>query len=360
MSRLISLLLLVVVLSGCAGGGSTAPVTSNPPGNPPAAPVPFRVETVIGNASFPVVIAFGPGGRIFYNELRTGQIRVVQNGVLLATPFATINVATTNERGLLGLTLDPQFASNHFVYAFFSRPEGGNRVVRFTESNNVGTNMVTLVDLPGNEHHNAGNIAFGPDGKLYVTLGDIDNPATAQDPNSPAGKILRFNPDGSVPGDNPFGAGNPAYNLGLRNSFDFTFHPQSGVIYASENGPNCDDEINRIVAGGNYGWRPNYPCGDTDPRFRAPLIRFTPPIAPSGITFYTGTVFPQFAAQLLMVDFNQGRIRRFAVDEARMGEIVSSEIVLDGGFGPLLDILQGPDGFIYFTSPTAIHRLVPQ
>jgi len=351
-----AVLALGLWLLGSCGGSTGGGFSVNPPGL-----VPFRVETFLSNANFPVTMAFAPDGRLFYNELRTGQVRVVAGGVLQAQPFATLPVEIVGERGLLGLAFDPQFSSNRFVHVLHSDPSGVQRVVRFTDSNGTGINPTVIIDnLPSAFNHNGGNIGFGPDGFLYVTIGDSTDPANAQDVDSFSGKLLRYNSNGTVVGTNPFGANNPAFNLGLRNSFDFTFHPQAGTVYASENGPNCDDEINRVTAGGNYGWRPNYPCGDTNPMFIAPLVRFTPPIAPTGITFYTGTVFPQFTGSLFMVDLNEGRVRRFVVNEAMAGQISSSEIVVDGGFGGLVDIVQGPEGFIYFSSTTAIHRIVPQ
>ncbi len=353
-----ALLALVLTLLVSCGGTNTAQVIVNPPGPTPVA---FRVETFLSNLNFPVTMAFAPDGRLFFNELRTGRVRVVVNGVLQAQAFATLPVEVNDERGLLGLAFDPQFASNRFVYVLHSDPSGVQRVVRFTDDNGTGINPTVIVDnLPSATNHNGGNIRFGPDGFLYVSIGDSLDPANAQDPNSLSGKLLRYNSNGTVVATNPFGANNPAFNLGLRNSFDFTFHPQAGTIYASENGPDCDDEINRVVAGGNYGWRPNYPCGDTSTQFIAPLIRFTPNIAPTGITFYTGSVFPQFTGSLFMVDLNEGRVRRFVVNEAMQGQITSSEIVVNGGFGGLVDIVQGPDGFIYFSSTTAILRIVPQ
>ncbi len=341
-------------LASCGGGGGGGPIGFSPP------PFSFRTETFVGGLNFPVTLAFAPDGRLFFNELTTGRVRIIQNGNLLAQPFAELTVETSGERGLLGLAFDPQFASNGFVYMLYSDPAGVHRVVRFTEASGQGTLPVVIVDnLPSNTVHNGGNIRFGPDGRLYITAGDSGNPANAQDTNSRAGKILRYNADGSVPVDNPYGAGNPAFNLGLRNSFDFTFHPTSGAIYASENGPNCDDEINRVVAAGNYGWRSNQPCGDTDPFFIPPLVRFNPTIAPTGITFYTSGVLSRFQGSLFMVDFNQGRARRFVVNDANQGQITDSEVVVDGGFGALFDIVQGPDGFLYFSSGNAILRIVP-
>ncbi len=348
--------LLLAIQLACSGGASE---TFSAP--PPVTSRPLRVETFLANINFPVALAFAPDGRLFFNERLTGQIRVVVNGVLQPQPFATLPVDTNGERGLLGLAFDPQFTSNGFVYAFVSDPSGVQRVVRLADMNGIGVSPAVIVDnLPSNTIHNGGNIGFGPGGKLYVTLGDSGNPANAQDPNSFSGKILRFNANGSVPADNPFGTTNPAFNLALRNSFDFTFHPQSGVVYASENGPDCDDELNRVVGGGNYGWRPNYPCGDADPQFIAPLTRFNPSIAPTGVTFYTSNVIPQFQGSLFMVDFNEGRVRRLVVNEAQQGMITQTEIVVDGGMGSLLDIVQSPDGALYFSSTTAIFRIVPQ
>lgn len=352
-SRSGATLLLATTLALVSCGGNA--------GQPPPGPVAFRVETFQNGLNFPVTMAFAPDGRLFFNELRTGNVRIVESGVLQPQPFATLPVETAGERGLLGLAFDPQFLTNRFVYVLHSDPSGFQRVVRFTEVGGTGTNAAVIIgNLPSTIVHNGGNIGFGTDGKLYVTIGDSTDPANSQNQNSLSGKILRYNPDGSVAAGNPFGTSNPAFNLGLRNSFDFTFHPAAGTIYASENGPNCDDEINRVIAGANYGWRPNYPCGDSDANFTAPLIRFNPVIAPTGITFYTGTVFPQFTGSLFMVDFNTGRVRRFVVDENQQGRITQSEIVVDGGFGALLDIVQGPDRFIYFSSQTAIMRIVPQ
>lgn len=350
---------LCLFLWASCNSSDPSPIDGAPP---PLAPVP-RIETFLSNLNFPVTMAFAPDGRLFFNELRTGRVRVVENGQLLVDPFVEVSVETSGERGLLGLTFDPAFASNGFVYVLHHTPGPPlrARVLRFTDFANRGIDQTIIVDdLPSTNNHNGGNIGFGPDGMLYITIGDGQNPANSQDPDSLNGKILRFNPDGSIPATNPFGGFRAAFNLGLRNSFDFDFHPTAGTIYATENGPDCDDEINRIVPGGNYGWRLNYPCGDTNPLFVAPLRRFTPTIAPTGVSFYTGSVFPQFQDDLFMVDFNSGRVQRFVVDETNMGQIVETSILVDGTFGALFDIVEGPDGFLYFSSSDAIHRIVPQ
>ncbi|HXE71906.1 MAG TPA: PQQ-dependent sugar dehydrogenase [Candidatus Nitrosotenuis sp.] len=356
--------LFLAILAACGGGGGGdmgAQPASSGPSSPSPSPGGVTLQVYLGNLSFPVTMAFAPDGRLFFNELQTGQVRVVSaQGTLLARPFATETVETSGERGLLGLALHPDFSRNGLVYILYSDPAGVHRVVRYTDRDNVGADRTLLIDgLPSNGNHNGGNLAFGPDGMLYLTTGDSGTPARAQDPDDLAGKVLRFRDDGSVPPDNPFGATNPVYAMGLRNSFDLAFMPSTGSLYASENGPDCDDEINRILAGGNYGWRENYPCGDTDPAFLPPIVRFNPVIAPTGITIYQGSAFPHLQGQVLLVDFNQGRVRAFQVDDAQGGLVLSSSILLDPGLGPLLDIVTGPDGFIYISTVSAILRLRP-
>ncbi len=358
-------LILGLSLAACSGGPS-----SNPPGPVPLPPVPFRVETFVAQASFPVTIAFAPDGRLFYNELTTGNIRVVSNGQLLAQPFATLPVSTSGEQGLIGLAPDPSFSQNRFVYIYYTdRNALVGRVVRFTDQNNSGIDQRTVIDnLPFAQIHNGGNIGFGKDGRFYLTMGENGDPANSQSltnangtPNL-RGKILRYSidangvatPAGTVPG----APSSPLFALGLRNSFDFTFHPAAGTVYASENGPNCDDEVNRITSQGNYGWRPDYPCADRDPQFVQPLVRFTPTIAPTGIMFYTGNLFTQWPGHLFLVAFNDGQIRRYVVDESQNGKITNSETVLTDPSGSLLDIVTGPDGNIYFSTRTSIRRIV--
>lgn len=348
------LLVAVGLLTACGGGGDGTTVP------PPVPTQEFRVETVAA-ADFAVRLAFAPDGRLFYNELRTGNVRLLQNGALQAQPFVSLNVETAGERGLLGIALDPEFAANGFVYLYYSDPAGVHRLVRYRDAGGVGTDATVLVDnLPSTSNHNGGNIGFGGDGKLYLSIGDNQDPANAQDENSVSGKILRFNADGSIPADNPFGAGNPVFALGLRNSFDFTFHPNFPfTMFASENGPNCDDEVNRIVAGENYGWRPGYPCGDTSPSFTAPVLRINPVIAPTGVMFYSGNALPLWRNTLFMVDFINGRMQQIFVMESGT-QPFPPQVLEVGQHEALLDIAQAPDGTIYFSSDVAIFRIVPQ
>ncbi len=352
-------LILGLSLAACSGGPS-----SNPPGPVPLPPVPFRVETFVAQASFPVTIAFAPDGRLFYNELTTGNIRVVSNGQLLAQPFATLPVSTSGEQGLIGLALDPSFSQNRFVYIYYTdRNALVGRVVRFTDQNNSGIDQRTVIDnLPFAQIHNGGNIGFDRDGRFYLTVGENGVPANSQSLTNPLGKILRYTigangvatPAGTVLGD----PSSPIFALGLRNSFDFTFHPTAGTMYASENGPACDDEVNRIVSQGNYGWGPNYVCGVPAQGSIPPLVRFTPTIAPTGIMFYTGSLFTQWSGHLFLVAFNDGQIRRYVADEGQNTRITDSETIFTDSSGSLLDIVTGPDGNIYFSTQISIRRIV--
>jgi glucose/arabinose dehydrogenase len=231
-------------------------------------------------------------------------------------------------------------------------------VVRFTEVNGVGQDQVTIFTSPavGPGNHNGGNIHFGPDGKLYVSIGEDANPANSQDLSVKNGKIHRLNADGSIPADNPF-YGQPRvegsiYAYGLRNSFDFDFDPVTGVLFASENGPDCDDEVNRILPGYKYGWRPDYPCDDTDPTYNTipALWRWTPTIAPTGITFYRGTQLPDLANHLFLCGYNDGLLRMLELNTGRTQ--ITQEVIqsLPAGVSCNQDVETGPDGGLYFVS----------
>lgn len=334
---------LAILIAGCGGASGTTG--------------PFTVQTLT-TASFPTAIRVAPDGRIFYTEKNTGNVRIIQSGALLASPFATVPVATTNEQGLNGLALDPDFANNGFIYVFYSDGNSSNqRIARFTATGNTGTNFTVILDnIPRGNVHNGGRLEFGSDGKLYATVGENGDPANAQVTSNIAGKVLRMNPDGSIPGDNPT-PGSYIYTLGHRNMFGMAVFPGTGRIYISENGPTCDDEINRLVPGGNYGWRPGQPCGDTDANYIQPLRRYSDIIAPTGMTFYTGTKFPALNGDLLMASFVEGTVRRLSISDAGSGSILSESVIL-GGLGNPIDVTSDSNGDVYIATAGAILKLV--
>jgi glucose/arabinose dehydrogenase len=229
---------------------------------------PNFTDTVEGSGlNLATAIALAPDGRIFACE-QPGTLRIIQNGVLLATPFVTISVDSNGERGLLGVTLDPNFSSNQYVYVYYTVPANGgnpphNRVSRFTGNGNqaVPGSEVVLLDLNGlssNVHHNGGALHFGTDGKLYIASGNNVCNACSQDLTDLLGKILRINSDGSIPTTNPFYNMPPdrgeIWTYGQRNPFTFAVDDMTGVIYVNDVGENTTEEIDIAAPGLNYGW----------------------------------------------------------------------------------------------------------
>ncbi|RYG15627.1 glucose dehydrogenase, partial [bacterium] len=169
----------------------------------------FADSVFVGGLQGPTTMTFAPDGRLFISE-KNGALRVVVNGQLLATPFMTLAVDNDNERGLMGVAFDPNFDSNHYLYVYYTSVAGNihNRLSRFTANGNVvvpGSELV-LADFPELDaaNHNGGAVRFGLDGKLYVSVGENAVSSNSQSLNTPLGKLLRFNPDGSIPTDNPF------------------------------------------------------------------------------------------------------------------------------------------------------------
>ena len=315
-------------------------------------------------------MALAPDGRVFFNERLTGKIRIInQQWQLVTTPFCQLSVAVSGEQGLLGLALDPNFAQNHYVYSYYTVSGATmNRVVRYTESSGSCTQETVILDnLPSSTNHNGGIIQFGPDGKLYVIIGDAENTANSQNVTSLAGKVLRVNPDGSSPSDNPFFSNANAnaqkvFSLGHRNSYGFTFHGHTGHLWETENGPGDNDEINRAMAGGNYGW-PTVGGIANNPNFRNPILAYTPTIAPTGIISIpeNSTVYPvAYHNNLLFVDFNSGRMRRVVLSGPDLTQLGTSSIAYNGGNGGLLSLMLGADGFVYVFNTNAIFKVVPQ
>ena len=360
---------LCAMLTACGGGADPdpdpgqPPPPANPPGGLPVATFTaadgtrFGVQTLATGLQIPWSLAFTPDGRLLVTE-RPGRVRVIQNGALLAEPALTLtDVFTTGESGILGLAVHPQFASNRFVYLTYtaSGPDGPvARLMRFRETaNRLAEGIVLLDDVPAANIHNGSRVKFGPDGRLYVTFGDVATPSVAQDAASLNGKVLRLTDDGlSAPG-NRFGS--PVYSLGHRNPQGIDWHPVTGELWETEHGQTHNDEINVIDSGANYGW-PTIEASQTRPDMVAPIVFFVPAVAPSGAAFYRGTAIPAFANQLFVATLRGMALLRLTVSGRR---VTAQERLLENRYGRLRDVVSGPDGYLYVCTSNRDGRTTP-
>jgi glucose/arabinose dehydrogenase len=277
-------------------------------------------------------MAFAPDGRLFVC-LQGGQLRVIKNGALLSTPFLTVTVNSSGERGLLGVSFDPNFNTNQYVYIYYTAttPAIHNRVSRFTANGDValpGSEIIIfeLNNLSGATNHNGGAIHFGSDGKLYVAVGENANASNSQTLANLLGKILRINADGSIPTDNPFygsatGDNKAIWALGLRNPYTFAFQSGTGRMFINDVGQSAWEEIDDGVAGLNYGWPTcEGACSTPNPSFRDPLFQYGHGSTASTGCAITGGAFynpqtqqfpPDYVGKYFFADFCTGWIRRF-------------------------------------------------
>lgn len=356
----------MLVACGGDGPGGTASTTAGPgvtsttepppgdgcalgPQSPPLQPV---------RAASATALAFAPDGRLFWAE-RSGTVRVWQDGA--ARDFASVRVSTSGERGLLGLAI-----RDGFVYAFYSDANGVDQhVVRWRDCAGTAQDEKTIIDLPAGSTccHKGGRIAFGPDGALYVTLGDLVTGDPAQDTSDVRGKVLRYNADGSVPADNPFGAGNPVWAYGFRNPFGIAFGPR-GELSVTNNGPSGDQgspstgydtAIVAVRPGGNYQW-PNcygysHPlrgrscAGQIDPDWSSEEDT----AVPTGATWVDASGPAGLAGRLVFCAYVGGmRILTPGTPRAT---------VAAGPGECLLDVKQGPDKAVYYSDAGRIYRM---
>jgi glucose/arabinose dehydrogenase len=329
-----------------------------------AIPKGTQVQTYRAGLDFPVDMAWVPGTRkIFVTEKNTGKIRVVVGKKLLDTPCVTLPVASEGEQGALGIAIHPRFKSNHKLYVMYtnSSPQV-MKVMRFTVRRNRCRNPKKILSgVPaGAGYHNGGQIEFGGS-KLFVGTGENHDPSLAQDRNNRSGKILRLNSDGSVPGDNPYsspGDPNPVWSYGHRNPFGLAYNARTGKLYESENGPSCNDELNLIVRGGNYGWGSSQKCPNTDnsgPDPISPLKSWTPTIVPTDLWWYFGKL-KSLSGDLFMGDYD-GHLHRFVMNDSGTA-VVDDRIIYRGG--GIVDVAKGPGGWLYFIEGGSIKRIVPR
>lgn len=331
------------------------PAPSNTPA-PTAAPAPrLSVETVVKNMDIPWALDFAPDGRIFITE-RTGSIRIVKSGQLQPEPWLTLDVAAVGEGGLLGLALDPRFAENRYVYvAYTYHSQTGNlqnKLVRLRENPLTGKGAIdiTLLDgAAGGSIHDGGRVKFGPDGKVYWTMGEAGNAQIAQSLSSLNGKILRINPDGTIPDDNPF-KDSPIYSYGNRNPQGLAWQPGTGRLYETEHGPSggiqgfAKDEVNYIEPGKNYGW-PVIAGNETQGSMVSPVLQSgNDTWAPSGAAFITGGAWD---GSFIFAGLRGESLYRLVMDRSEPRKVITFEKYLTGQYGRLRDVVQGPDGAIY-------------
>lgn len=332
---------------------------------------PIRVTTVASGLNHPWGIDFLPGGDIIVTE-RPGRLRIVSMAGDVSAPISGVpQVDARGQGGLLDVTLHPEFMQNSLVYLTYAEPGGGGTNSTAAARGRLSEDRRSLTDvtvvfrqepkLPSTKHFGS-RVVFGPDGMMWVTTGERSEErfrGQAQDLDSLLGKVVRLHPDGRVPGDNPFvgqaGTRPEIWSYGHRNIQGAAIHPQTGKLWTIEHGPRGGDEINIPAAGANYGWPVvshgvNYSgssvgTGQKDaPDMADPIVTWTPVIAPGGMTFYQGSVFPKWSGNLLISGLRSQAIVRLHLDGER---VVHEERLLEPLRLRIRDVAVGPDGAVY-------------
>jgi len=317
------------------------------PSNPPPIPEPITeysnesVQILATNLEKPWAIDFADD-KIFVTE-KVGRVRVIESGVFLDDPLATLRTANVFDGGLLGIAVHPAFDSNHFIYVYYTYEKDGtlwNKILRITESNSKLIAAKTIFDkMPGSAYSNGGIIKFGPDGKLYVGTGSVsDSSHGPQDIQSLEGKILRLNDDGTIPNDNPF-SDSPVFSFGHMNTKGLGWDNE-GNLFVTEMGPSKNDEINLVQPGGNYGW-PEQECSGSE-QFVDPINCYDPAIEPGGIVFYYGDKI-KLDNPLVLASLRASHLFNLEIDE----DEVKSQASILSGVGRIRDVAVGPDGYLY-------------
>lgn len=314
------------------------------------------VESFVAGLDTPWDLAWGPDGRIWVSERfgRISRVDPADGSVEVAGELE--EVFENGESGLMGLAFHPDFDAQPYVYAAhtYRGPRGlRNRLVRMRwDGERLGDPQALLDDIPGAGNHDGSRLAVGPDGFLYMTTGDASAQRHPHDLDSPAGKILRLTLEGGPAPGNPFGS--IVYSFGHRNPQGLAFHAGTGFLYATEHGPDRADEVNRIVAGGDYGWpevRGACDAGGDEARYCSehdvvePLWEWTPTVGISGLAIYEDGPIADWRNSLLATSLRGGTLFRLPLpgDGTRVGE---PEAVF-GGVGRLRDVLVAPDGTVY-------------
>ena len=330
---------------------AAAPALALPPG--------FSIQVAHSPVNFPTALRFAPDGRLFFTEL-TGRVAYYPSlSYPSSVTWTTLSVASGGERGAVGLAFHPDFSDSPYVYIAYSNSSPlKDRLVRFTDYLGEGSAPAILTENSSDaDFHHGGRVAFGPDGMIYLSYGDQENLAAAQDVSDPRGKVFRLGRGGKPAPANPWGPTNPAVLYGIRNVFGLCFDPQDGTGYFTENGPECDDEINLLAFGANYGWGPDDFCGGQPPGTRAPLAYMSPTVAPTGCCVYRGGIYPsRWDGALFFGAFNTGYVYRTRFVAGRPDLVDTLDVFADVGEA-VLDVTVGPDGFLWISTPTRILRI---
>ena len=325
----------------------------------------YRIETVAANLEVPWSIVFAPDGRIFFTE-RPGRLRVIENGQLRqASLFTVSDVEPSGESGLMGMTLHPDFAKNHFLYLAYAYRTGGDQRVKIVRYRETGETLVEpkiiIENIPAARYHAGTRLIFGADDKLYITTGDATNQSQAQELDKIGGKTLRLNDDGTIPPDNPF-VNRPdtrpeIWSYGHRNAQGMIFQPESGLMFQTEHGPSIidgvslfkrrgGDEVNIVERGKNYGWAKISHEMQRE-GMETPIIEYSPAVAPASAMFYSGKLFPEWKGNLFFGALKGEAIIRLALDGRK---VAAQERLFEKTYGRIREMAEAPDGSIYFST----------
>jgi glucose/arabinose dehydrogenase len=340
----------------------------------------FRLVKLVEGLQQPWSLAFLPDGRMLVTE-KAGRLRVVSQGKLLPDPIDGLPQVTVHgQGGLQDVVLHPQFSKNSLVYISYAARGSDGVGTELARGRLAGHRLeevqVLFRQSPKGTRgqHFGGRIVFDREGYVYLTLGDRGEMPRAQRPDDHAGSVIRLHDDGRVPKDNPFvgrqGWKPEKFTLGNRNMQGAALHPQSGMLWTHEHGPQGGDEINVMRSGTNYGWPVitygvNYGIGTkigegTQKEGMAqPIHYWVPSIAPSGMAFYTGERFPRWKGDLFVGALRDQMLVRLKLDGEK---VVKEERLLKGVLGRIRDVRAGPDGYLYLLtdeSHAVLARLEP-
>ncbi len=308
-----------------------------------AGPVEVTTRVIASDLEVPWGFAFLPNGDALFTERDSGRLLRRDAGSGAIEEVQTLPTRGYGEGGSLGLAVSPDYERDGLVYAYYTT-ETDNRVVRFRLGQEP---RPILTGIPFNTYHDGGRLAFGPDGMLYVTTGDAGSGSNSQDRSSLGGKILRINPDGSVPRDNPF-PDSPVYSYGHRNVEGLAWD-KDGDLYASEFGADTWDEVNLIRSGKNYGWPEVEGEGGEDQGFVDPVTVWpTSEASPSGAAILKDGAIPQWEGDLFVAALRGQKLWRLELDGR--GEVAGRERLLDGEYGRIRNVVQAPDGSLWVST----------